>query len=265
MKVLGIRWLGVGTDRVAEMRAFATEVLGLTVAGEGADDFVVLTMADGSKLELFGSAAAADRTWLFAANPVVAGFLVDDIESARAELERAPGVELLGLLRVQADGYAWQHFRAPDGHVYELTVDPAAARPQAPARSVLIVAYRTAATPLLLAQVRRRAAEGPCRFTLLVPRPLWDADTEESAITLELAIPLLDAAAGSHVRGLVGESDPFGAVSSALAAGDYDEVIISTLPARVSHWLHIDLPARVQRLGLPVTVVTATRSERSLT
>ena len=131
-------------------------------------------------------------------------------------------------------------------------------------RHVLIVANRTAATPLLLAEVSRRASQGPCRFTLLVPRPFWDADTEESAITLELAIPVLEEAAGGRVEGLIGGEDPFGAVAAALESGAYDEIIVSTLPARVSHWLHIDLPARVRRLGLPVTVVTAKKADRPL-
>jgi hypothetical protein len=131
-------------------------------------------------------------------------------------------------------------------------------------RAVLIVANRTAATPALLAEVRRLASEGSCRFALLVPRPFWDADTEESAITLELAIPLLEEAAGARVEGLVGAEDPFLAVSAALEAEPYDEIIISTLPVRVSRWLHIDLPARVARLGLPVTVITAKKSDRPL-
>jgi hypothetical protein len=131
-------------------------------------------------------------------------------------------------------------------------------------RHVLIVANRTAATPRLLAEVRKQAEEGPCRFTLLVPRPFWDADTEESAITLELAIPLLEEAAGGRVEGLIGDEDPFAAVCAALEADTYDQVIVSTLPARVSHWLHIDLPARVRRLGLPVTVVTAKKADRPL-
>jgi hypothetical protein len=131
-------------------------------------------------------------------------------------------------------------------------------------RHVLIVANRTAATPALLAEVRRRALAGPCRFALLVPRPFWDADTEESAITLELAIPLLEDAAGGRVEGVVGAEDPFLAVTAALEADPSDEVIVSTLPARVSHWLHIDLPARVGRLGLPVTVVTAKKADRPL-
>jgi|SRR5436189_4525555 len=129
---------------------------------------------------------------------------------------------------------------------------------------VLVVAYRTAATPALIEQVRRRATESPCRFTLLVPRPYWDADTEESGITLELAIPLLEEAAGGRVDGLIGASDPFDAVAAAQERHPYDEIIISTLPARVSHWLHIDLPARVRKLGVPVTVVTAKKAERDL-
>jgi hypothetical protein len=124
--VKGIRWLGVGTENVSLMRSFAMELLGLRVVGEDTEHFVELAMGDGTKLELFGSAARADSPWLFESNPVVAGFLVDDIEAARDELARAPNVELLGELHVLPDGYAWQHFRAPDGNVYELTADPAA-------------------------------------------------------------------------------------------------------------------------------------------
>jgi catechol 2,3-dioxygenase-like lactoylglutathione lyase family enzyme len=126
LEVKGIRWLGVGTERVSLMRSFATDVLGLRVVGEDTEHFVELATGDGSKLELFGSGAVADSPWLFESNPVVAGFLVDDIEAARDELAHTPNVELLGELRVLPGGYAWQHFRAPDGHVYELTADPAA-------------------------------------------------------------------------------------------------------------------------------------------
>src|SRR3954447_22068906 len=108
------------------MRSFAVDVLGMQVAGQDSEEFVELAMGDGAKLELFGNAAAADGPWLFESNPVVAGFLVDDIQAARNELAQSPGVELLGDLRVLPDGYAWQHFRAPDGRVYELTADPSA-------------------------------------------------------------------------------------------------------------------------------------------
>jgi hypothetical protein len=122
---------------------------------------------------------------------------------------------------------------------------------------VLVVAHRTAATPKLIEQVRARAAQGDCSFTLLVPRPYWDPDTEAAAITLELAIPLLEEAAGGRVEGMVGGTDPFDAVRETLQRGKFDEVIISTLPERVSRWLRLDLPHRVQKLGVPVTVVTA--------
>ena len=126
------------------------------------------------------------------------------------------------------------------------------------------MANRTAATPLLLNAVRARAARSECSFTLLVPRAYWDPDTEEVEITLELAVPLLEEAAGSHVEGVVGDSDPFVAVREAVTSLGFDEVIISTLPARVSRWLRRDLPHRVEQFGLPVTVVTAQQSKRSL-
>jgi hypothetical protein len=130
--------------------------------------------------------------------------------------------------------------------------------------NVLVLAHRTAATPRLVAEVRSRAQRSPCSFTLLVPRPYWDPDTDEAAATLELAIPVLEEAAGGHVDGRIGDSDPFVAVQRAVEEGGFDEVIVSTLPERVSHWLHRDLPRRVESLGLPVTVVTAKQSERVL-
>ena len=133
----------------------------------------------------------------------------------------------------------------------------------APAR-VLVVAHRTAATPRLLDEVRARAQRTACTFTLLVPRPYWDPETDEAAATLELAIPLFEEVVGGHVDGIVGDSDPFAAVQEVVERGEFDEIIISTLPARVSRWLRRDLPHRVEALGLPVTVVTAVQSERAV-
>lgn len=130
---------------------------------------------------------------------------------------------------------------------------------------VLIVAHRTAATPLLLNAVRARAARSECSFTLLVPRPYWDPDTEEAEATLELAIPLIEEAVGAHVDGLIGESDPDIAVRRVVPSLGIDEIIVSTLPARVSRWLRRDLPRRLEECGLPVTVVTAQQSDRAVT
>jgi hypothetical protein len=140
-----------------------------------------------------------------------------------------------------------------------------------PAR-VLVVANRTAATPALIAAVKERAERGPAQFTLLVPNtssgverfadPEDHAETEAQN-TLELALPLLEEAAGSEVTGMVGAPEPMDAIHDAVNLHGFDEIILSTLPKRVSRWLHLDLPSKLNVLGLPITTVTATgRTER---
>lgn len=121
------------------------------------------------------------------------------------------------------------------------------------ARRVLIVANRTAATPTLLDHVKRLARERPSVFSLLIP----DAPkSEHTDWTMELALPLLERAAANPVEGLTGGDDPYEAIRRVVTDGDYDEIVISTLPSRVSKWLRRDLPHRVETLGLPVTVIT---------
>ncbi len=39
----------------------------------------------------------------------------------------------------------------------------------------------------------------------------------------------------------MGDAEPLMAIQDAINLGDYDEIIISTLPRRVSRWLKLDL------------------------
>jgi hypothetical protein len=141
----------------------------------------------------------------------------------------------------------------------------------APTR-VLVVANRTAATQPLLDAVRERAARGACSFTLVVPAPVQgldrmttpdDTHINEAKDVIERAIPLLEQASGGPVEGIIGEPDPLTAIHDAVNVQGFDEIIISTLPTRVSRWLRLDLPHKAAGLGLPVTTVTATSDEEA--
>jgi len=132
---------------------------------------------------------------------------------------------------------------------------------------VLVVAHQTAATPALLAAVSDRARRSPATFHLVVPRQQHgmhkvvdpqDTGNDEAEGILVEALPKLTAAAGHQVTGSVGDSEPLMAIEDAIHLGDYDEIIISTLPPRVSRWLKLDLVSKSRGLGLPVTHVEGT-------
>lgn len=118
MKVKGRVWLGTRTAQFEPMLAFCQNVMGLTPAFLE-PGFAALDMPNGDRFEIFGADSSHNT---FMTHPV-AGFLVDDIVAARAEME-AYGVEFIGPIQTEEDGYAWSHFRAPDGFVYELTYVP---------------------------------------------------------------------------------------------------------------------------------------------
>lgn len=118
MEVQGIGWLGVRTERFVETAKFFGRLLGLR-SEEGPPGVAVFKAHNGDTVEVFDPAAPEHAH--FTTGPVV-GFLVADVEAARAELERE-GVELLGPVGY-GGGMAWAHFRGPDGNVYELTQDP---------------------------------------------------------------------------------------------------------------------------------------------
>jgi hypothetical protein len=132
---------------------------------------------------------------------------------------------------------------------------------------ILVVANRTASTPALLEAVRERAARDDApAFHLVVPAhphglhrvvDPHDDGRDESQTALEKALPTLTEAAGREVTGEVGDPEPLAAIQDAVNLGGADEIIISTLPGRVSRWLHLDLVSKARGLGLPVVHVEA--------
>ncbi len=144
----------------------------------------------------------------------------------------------------------------------------------------LVVANQTLGSDELSALVRERTADGPAEFWLVVPAtpvkdlasnaipipmpvmggistlPAPPAEARRLAqLNLDAAIEKLTAA-GATVNGAVGDPDPVRAVAEAVSGREFDEIIVFTLPPRLSRWLHNDLPTRLQHeFHLPVTDV----------
>jgi hypothetical protein len=117
---------------------------------------------------------------------------------------------------------------------------------------ILIVANRTASTPMLLEEVARRGQEG-ARFTLLIPPEKSAHEGEDWS--LQDATGLLERACGEPVQHLDCGPDALDAIHRAVDDGEVDEIILSTPPEHLSRWIHHDLRHRVEHLKLPVHVI----------
>jgi glyoxylase I family protein len=112
MKINGITFVGTRTDARPAMAEFVREVLGLSPAQPaGGMDADVFDLPDGSSFAVAPGVPPdeEDRT---------VGFAVADIEEARRDLDAA-GVWVDDEIAVN-ERYRYLHFRAPDGHLYEL-------------------------------------------------------------------------------------------------------------------------------------------------
>ncbi len=114
MSVKGLGWLGIRTANFEETVRLFRDVMGVDVVRDERD-VVGFKFADGTGMEIWRPEDEFHN--FFGSGPVV-GFCVDNVDEARARMEAA-GIEFIG--PIQRSGNAsWNHFRGPDGNVYEI-------------------------------------------------------------------------------------------------------------------------------------------------
>ncbi len=116
MEFKGISWLGVKTAKFIELCNFYENLLNLPTA-HSEPGFRAYNLPNGDRIEVFADNDESHKH--FSTGPVV-GFLVDNIETTRVEMEAA-GIEFLSPIKGKAGKSRWSHFRGPDGNVYEIT------------------------------------------------------------------------------------------------------------------------------------------------
>jgi catechol 2,3-dioxygenase-like lactoylglutathione lyase family enzyme len=114
MQVKGLTWLGVRTTQFEEMKTFFREVMGMQPIRDE-PEIAGFQLTDGTQVELY----RPEETFhaFFTTGPVVA-LWVDDVDAARTTMEAA-GIAFLGPIQ-RAGKTSWNHFRAPDGTVFEI-------------------------------------------------------------------------------------------------------------------------------------------------
>jgi hypothetical protein len=139
-------------------------------------------------------------------------------------------------------------------------------------RRYLVVANQTLGGEELTAKLAECAGAGPCRFYLVVPVTNTEASDRWFTGGLEGVLPgayrIARTMAGARLQheperlreagvetdGEVIEPTPLEAIRKIANREEVDEVIVSTLPRRLSRWMAMDLPHRVRRTtSLPVT------------
>jgi hypothetical protein len=131
-------------------------------------------------------------------------------------------------------------------------------------RHILVVANVTAASDQLLAALTERAQREPATFTLIVPATPFGGGRAAAHDALGVAMERLGSE-GLEIDGSVGDGDPLVAVTEVWDPKRFDEIIVSTLPMKLSKWLHAGLPERIGRLtGATVTHVISHPARRQV-
>jgi hypothetical protein len=124
-------------------------------------------------------------------------------------------------------------------------------------QNVLVVTNITATSEELRSAMVTRAQRAPAAFTLIIPATPFGGGRAAARSQLDEALEHLRAA-GLEVDGSVGVGDPISAVSDVWDPKRFDEIVVCTLPMRLSRWLNAGLPDRLQRLtGAPVTHIVS--------
>ena len=151
--------------------------------------------------------------------------------------------------------------------------------------SFLVVANKTLGGEGLAAHLRRVMDANPAAgFVVVVPYStpvpvdaggamggiaVVDSETEEylektARGRLDILLGWLRDA-GANATGEVVRGDPVVAMERVAKSHTIDEIIISTLPTRISQWLRMDLVHRVaRRFAVPITTVMARTADEAL-
>ena len=108
--------------------------------------------------------------------------------------------------------------------------------------NILVVANRTAKSEDLEDAMRARAQAGPVTFTLVVP---VGRGAEARRAAEEMGAHMREN--GLDVRAMAADADPLRAVLEVYSPAEFDEIIVSTLPAWGSRWMKSGLPQRIER------------------
>jgi catechol 2,3-dioxygenase-like lactoylglutathione lyase family enzyme len=115
MKVLSLSWLGMRTKNFTAMTALFEDALGLEVQSQ--DQLSSrFCLADKTEVHVYSN---QDEFHDFFGDAPVIGFEVDSFSEAQVKLQEF-GIEFVYPEPQRQAGRVWQHFRAPDGNVYEI-------------------------------------------------------------------------------------------------------------------------------------------------
>lgn len=114
MRVKGLVWLGLRTAQFEEMVKFLGDVMGMEQIRDEAQ-IAGFRLENDTEVEVYRPEEEFHA--FFTSGPVVA-FLVENVDEARTTME-AEGIEFLGPIQ-RAGNTSWNHFKAPDGTVFEI-------------------------------------------------------------------------------------------------------------------------------------------------